>query len=404
MNKLHRLHGTAFGFPGRRQEGLSLVELMVGLAVGLVISLGLFALVTNTSRSFKVQDDFSRLQDNGTTALRYIVDDIRMAGFYGLAANTQSTIQGATTLAAAGITTVSPDCGTADATTGLPWAMDFSQPVVVFGSAAGGALTQATVNSVLPCIQGADFAEGNGSVFVLRGALGFQVRDANNDNNLADDLALQPNYTTTIYVQSSPNQDPNTVVFQGDRFAPLKASGLTRTLSTGADAPIFEYQSHVYYVRPCSRPTPPATTCAAALNDDGGRSIPTLVRHELVGSAMQLVPLVEGIERINLLYGIDSDNDGVAEQYMTGAQFAAGLVASPQTADWRWVVSVRVSVLARGITASPGYNDANKVYDLGGGVVFACTPGTNCDFKRHVFTQIASVRNCAQRRSMGNPC
>ena len=90
-------------------------------------------------------------------------------------------------------------------------------------------------------------------------------------------------------------------------------------------------------------------------------------------------------------YGIDSDNDGVAEQYMTGAQFAAGLVASPQTADWRWVVSVRVSVLARGITASPGYNDANKVYDLGGGVVFACTPGTNCDFKRHVFTQIAST-------------
>ena len=54
MNKLHRLYGTAFGFPGRGQEGLSLVELMVGLAVGLVISLGLFALVTNTSRSFKV--------------------------------------------------------------------------------------------------------------------------------------------------------------------------------------------------------------------------------------------------------------------------------------------------------------------------------------------------------------
>ena len=35
MNKLHRLHGRAFGFPERGQEGLSLVELMVGLAVGL---------------------------------------------------------------------------------------------------------------------------------------------------------------------------------------------------------------------------------------------------------------------------------------------------------------------------------------------------------------------------------
>lgn len=389
---------------GLRQRGLSLIELMVGLTVGLVISLGLFALVTNTSRSFKVQDDFARLQDNGTTALRYIIDDLRMAGFYGLAANTQSTIQGAGALAAAGITSVSSDCGAADGSTGLPWAMDFSQPVVVFGSAAGAPLTQATVNSVLPCIQGPDFAEGNGSVFVLRGALGFQVRDTNADNNLADDLALQPNYTTTIYVQSSPNQDPNTIIFRGDRFAAQKASGLTRSLSSGADAPIFEYQAHVYYVRPCSRPTPPSTICSVALTDDGGRSIPTLVRHELVGAAMQLVPLVEGIERINLLYGIDADNDGVAEQYMTGAQFAAGLVASPPTADWRWVVSVRVAVLARALTTSPGYNDSNKVYDLGGGVVFACTPGVNCDFKRHVFSQIASIRNCAQRRSTGNPC
>ena len=360
-----------FPFLGHSQSGVSLVELMVGLAVGLVISLGLFMMLAGTSNAFKVQDDFARLQENGAMALRYLVDDIRMAGFYGLAMNSQSVHLDIATLATAGIGGITDDC--AAGAPSPPWSLNLLQPIDVRSG-----LTQANVNTTLPCIQTNDFATSNASVIILRGATGSPIPAANLD-------------ATTLYVQSSPSQDPNTLLFRGGKFADLKVGELTRTFGNGDDFPIFEYQSHVYYVRPCSRPTPPATTCSNLLNDDGGRSIPTLVRHQLAGSTLQLVPLVEGVERINLLYGIDTNNDGVVEQF-TGAP-----------ADWAQVVAVRVYVLVRTVSAAPSYSDANKSYDLGD-TTFTCTVNVDCNFRRHVFSQIASVRNCAQRRSGANPC
>jgi len=364
--------------PPPRQSGLSLTELMVGLALGLILTLGLTTLLASTSRSFKVQDDFSRLLDSGTSALRYLVDDIRMAGFYGTAGSI-----GSVDYASGGITSVANDCGAALLAPARPWALDMNTPVQVNNS-----LTAATVNAAFPCISAANFLPGS-PVIVLRGALGFRVPDANSDGNLVPDLAAQAGSATTLYVQSLPNQDPNTIIFPGSAFPTMKSAGLTRSLDTGGDAPIFEYQAHVYYVSPCSRPQPPATVCDA--DADSGSPIPTLVRHELSGAAMQRVPLVEGVERLALAYGIDADSDGIVDRF-------------EQNPNWTQVVAVRVTVLARTAGAAGGYDDSAKTYDLGGGATWTCTPGANCNVRRHVFSQIISLRNCAVRRGATGAC
>lgn len=362
-------------------RGLSLVELLIAMAIGMVLALGLTMILANTSRSFRVQDDFSRLLDAGTAAVRYLADDVRMAGFYGTAGSIASV-----DFASGGIAAITNDCGAVIAGPPLrPWALDTGTPVDVRGG-----LTQATVNATFPCIDGNNFQPGS-PVIVLRGALGYRVPDANGDGNLADDLLAEPNHVDTIYVQSLPNQDPNTVLFTGGNFATLKGSGLTRSFPNGDDAGIFEYQAHVYYIRPCSRPAPPATSCNAP-GADGGQPIPTLVRHELVGDEMRAVPLAEGIERISLLYGIDIDADGIPNRF----------VAAP--GDWTQVVAVRVAVLARSIQPVAGHDDSGKVYDLGEGAPFACTPGANCNFKRHVFTQTVGIRNCGVRRGATGAC
>ena len=372
----------------RRQRGLSLVELMIALTIALILSVGLIVLASNTSRAFLVQDDFARLQENGTAALRYIVDDIRMAGFYGLATNTNSTSaldSGLLTLG--GITPISGDCAA-----GPPPhnALYLPMPIDVMTG-----LTPLNVNTTLGCILGSDFA-ANSPVIILRGAIAARVTtlDAN-----------------TLYVQSTPTAEPNTILFAGNKLSAVRASPLPgagrRSLlgdpdtPTGADAPIFEYQTHVYYLRPCSRPTPPATTCAGG--EDGGQPIPTLVRQELVptgaGQALALQPLVEGIERVSLVFGLDTTSppDGVAELFTN---------TPPTTVDgWQSVVSIRVSILARTTAAVAGYSDADKTYDLGGGITFNCvTDGASCSVRRHVFSQIASVRNCTGRRSGGATC
>lgn len=368
-----------------RQAGLSLVELMVGLSIGLFLTLGLFTLISNTSNAFKVQDDFARMQDNAASALRYIGSSLRMAGFYGYA-------QSATVVntSVGGITTVN-DCGSATNTPLANWAIDLQFPI--FGIAG---LTQLTVNGVMPCILAANYLEvpGGQQILVTRGAIGYRIPDPNADGNLADGLALQRNFATNVYVQGDPGSG---LIFYGGDFATHKAAGRTRTLPTGADIDIFEYATHVYYIRPCSR-FASGSTCTAAADD--GKPVPTLVRQELSGSTMTEVALAEGIERIALLYGIDNAPsnalDGVADIF----------TATPTATDWPNIVSVKVTLLVRATTPNAQHDDSGKTYDLNGdnAVDYRCTTDlatpAACSYKRKVFSQMIQLRNLAQRRGL----
>jgi type IV pilus assembly protein PilW len=353
----------------RALRGVSLIQVMIGLTIGMFLTLALLALINNTSRSFNVQDDFARMQENGIAALRYIGDDIRMAGFYG-----SGFPASAANITAAGGATTTGDCGSTANPPAANWALAAEVPLIGFGG-----LTPATVNATLPCILGTNFTTGQ--ILALRLATGVRVPDPNNDGDLSD-IVLEP---TTLYVQTNPGAG---IIFRGASFAGLRAAGLTRRLTGGADAPVFEYQARVYYTRPCSRP---ATPPACQPTDDGGLPIPTLVRQELAGNTMVERALVEGIEMVTYIYGLDTANqDGIPDVF----------TATPAAAQWNQVVTVRVAVLVRNTRPTPGHNDAGKLYDLNGDGVpdFTCIPGPNCSFKRHVFSQSFQVRNVAQRR------
>lgn len=356
---------------GLRQIGLTLVELMVAMAVGLILTLGVLVMLANASSAFRVQDDFARMQDGATSALRYLGESIRHAGFYGV-------VTDSTSIAVDGAVATANDCGSATNPPTANWALDVNVPLMAFDG-----LTAGTVNAMLPCIAPSNFL--GGPVLVTRHAGGFRVPDPNGDGDLADGLAAQHNSAATIWVQSDPNQG---LVFSGANFAALKAAFATPRLVTGGDAPIFEYKANVFYLRPCSRPTGVAgTQCQAG--DDGG-PIPTLVRQELVGNRMVEVALVEGIERIDLRFGIDTNSDGVPDRFS----------ATPTAVEWRDVVAVRVAVLIRSVSQIAGYDDSGKSYDLDGDGVaeFTCTAGANCGFKRKVFTQQFQLKNVALRR------
>src|SRR5678809_1005243 len=78
-------------------------------------------------------------------------------------------------------------------------------------------------------------------------------------------------------------------------------------------APIRKYHVHIYFVAPCSVPTGGGTVCTGS-SDDNGRPIPTLKRIELASNGtMNVISLVEGIENLQVDYGIDGDKDGVPD-------------------------------------------------------------------------------------------
>lgn len=67
----------------RSQKGLSLIELMVSLAIGALLLLGLVQVFSATNVSAQMGTALSRVQENGRFALDFMRADLRMAGHMG---------------------------------------------------------------------------------------------------------------------------------------------------------------------------------------------------------------------------------------------------------------------------------------------------------------------------------
>lgn len=66
---------------GRGQAGLSLIELMVAMAAGMLLIAGVAQMFIASRQANRLQDGFGALQENGRLALYLLRRDIRMAGF-----------------------------------------------------------------------------------------------------------------------------------------------------------------------------------------------------------------------------------------------------------------------------------------------------------------------------------
>src|SRR6266446_2914511 len=66
-----------------RVTGLSLVELLISIALGLMVLAGVIVVFANSSAARNELERSSRQIENGRYALELLSDDLRMAGFYG---------------------------------------------------------------------------------------------------------------------------------------------------------------------------------------------------------------------------------------------------------------------------------------------------------------------------------
>ncbi len=357
------------------QHGMSLIEVLVAMTVGLLLLIALGSMIIGSTRSFKVQDNFARMQDNGAYALNAIGRSIRMAGFYGVATG-GALYSGA--LSGTLDDSANP-CGANFIANNAGLLSAGIEPIIGLNG-----LTSATVNAALGCINPANFVS-NSPVLIVRSADGIPVAPAKLQ---ADRVYTQSDWSLSI-------------LFAGSEYAGLgnaEKRWVFNAAGAIAEAPIFEYQLFAYYLRPCSHPTGTnGTVCQAT--DDGGQPIPTLVRQELGSvnagvTSMMEQAVAEGVEQINVMYGIDANTNSVANTSRDGVpeQF----VTAPTATQWPQVVEVRVAVLVRSPERQHDYSDSGKSYDLGGGVTFTCA-GDNCRYHRHVFAQTFQVRNLAQR-------
>ena len=350
----------------RLQRGLSLLEMLIALTIGLGLLAALTTVFVNSSRSQAELARASQQIENGRFAIQTLQDDIWHAGFYGRHIAYTATAP-----------TALPDpCSTnADTSVASPTPM---QNALWFP--VQGYNDPASVPTALTCLTAADFTAGNDILVVRR---------ADSRTTLLASLASNTFYLQSVAEPYNPTtlQQMRPVIAKGSPSTAFSQSSPT----SGQLGEIRRYHVHIYFVAPCSAPAGGGANCTGA-NDDGGNPIPTLKRLELgPAGTFQIVPLVEGIERFQVEYGIDTPLTGLP----TGAPYAGdgmpdSYVAAPTAAEYTQVVAVRLYLLARANEQSAGYTDT-KTYDLG----LAGTVAPGGQFKRHLFTTVVRLQNVA---------
>ncbi|QID19734.1 hypothetical protein G3580_05765 [Nitrogeniibacter mangrovi] len=68
-----------------RQYGLSLIELMIGMLIGLILVGGMIALFVSNRQTYRYNEELARLQENSRYAVSTIERTLRMAGHIGCA-------------------------------------------------------------------------------------------------------------------------------------------------------------------------------------------------------------------------------------------------------------------------------------------------------------------------------
>lgn len=320
------------------QKGLSIVELMIGLTIGILMLAALTALLVNNTNSRAELDKTMQQIENGRYAMQLVGTELRHAGYYG---------EG---MSVGNAPTALPDpCLTAlgDLKAALPVAIQgYSQPAV----------------SPLTCLDSANFKSGT-DILVVRRAQTASVPAA----------SLDP---ASVYLQSLGTQFKMDVGSNDTNFSLLDKSGAT--------APIHPYTVQIYFVSPCARPAAGVNCTGSA--DDGGFPRPTLKRLELTAGGWATTTLVEGIDHLALEYGIDNDNDGAPNVFTS----APGTVH-----NWANVVTVRMHMLARNTRESPEHKD-EKTYNLGTVVIGPL----NDRYRRHAYSEMVRLMNVSGRREI----
>jgi type IV pilus assembly protein PilW len=120
-----------------------------------------------------------------------------------------------------------------------------------------------------------------------------------------------------------------------------------------------------------------------------GDGIPTLKRVEMIDGALRTVSIAEGVENLQFEYGLDTNDDGQPDNFVTAA---SGVINGVAPNQWQNVVAVRLHVLARSSQTTPGYSDV-RTYQVG---AVAVTPTDG--FKRTLVTSTVRLHNVGGRR------
>ncbi|WP_043320861.1 PilW family protein [Microbulbifer sp. HZ11] len=299
------------------QKGISLVELMISITIGLILMTGVVQLFLSSRTTFSTQQALARVQESGRLAMEFLAEDIRMAGYMGCMSrnmNFTNTLKQASDLEYNFEVGIEGADNYSAAVTGYPANIVAGTDVLVVRGANGNGVDVTQNNNgaqlfventgvTASCPSGLDSFSGlcEEDILVVSDCSKARVFQATNLQSTNGGLEVN-------IAHSNANVTPgNAVSSWGGSSNPDE--------NFGTDSEIIKMNTTVYYIRN---------------SDVSGQ--PGLWQQINGGTPIELL---EGVEDMQLTYGEDTDGDGVPDSYSTATAVA----------DWEEVSGVRVQLL-----------------------------------------------------------
>lgn len=357
----------------RTEKGLSLVELMVAITIGLIILVAVSQIFVTSRATYTYEEGMARVQESGRFAIDFITQDVRMAGYTGCL-NKATTVTNHLTDPTAYVSN---------------YVIGQHLTGHTYTGSGGSALSDWT-----PALPGTD---GNGIVYFSANEVepytDVLVIRRGSENSIRPDGPMTPDSSAAIDITGNNgglsrfdivlvSDCKRADIFQLTGPASFGAGtnnlvhntgsgtpgNLTQALSFtyGTDAEVMKFITRMYYI---SRRGGNVTT---------NTNPPALFRKEFTGGAFVSQELVEGVENMRAVFGEDTDNDKVANIFNR----------ADDVGTWGNVVNARVGLLVQTTTNVDAANDI-KTYTVAG---TALGP-FNDKRRRHVYTSTIQVRN-----------
>jgi type IV pilus assembly protein PilW len=323
----------------RRQRGLTLVELMVALLIGLLLTGGAIQVFLANRAAFAFNESMQRVQENGRFALDTLMFNSRMAGYIGCLSgvNVFNNLNSSTT---------------------LPF--NFAQAVTGFeaaGTGPGDPTFAAAAVDPTNSTNAADWAPNLAAPILNRAIKGSDVLVIRSVSPVSHALVGAYNSGTAVFAGATPadysvgdiaivSDCTKASVFQITGVTDTTAGGVTRVdlahtavgtpgnnLATwntdqqyGDGAQVARAQTWAYYVGRGSGGHP--ALFQLRLQTTSGTTTAALDPPE---------ELVDNVDTMQVLYGVDNDADNDVDVYSK----------ADAVANWANVVAVRIGLLMR---------------------------------------------------------
>jgi len=368
-------------FTFKKSQGFTLIELMIAIAISVILLNGVLQIFQSSKQSYRVADNLGRMQENARYALEVLAQDIRQVGFLPCRIKQKAGVpQVANVL---NITTGEYDF--------------FGAPLIGFEGNS----------STFP----AEFqVEGTVAGTRLAGSDAFRLLKGGNDVNSVE----SHNATSAQFKLSTPHTiDPGDIllVCDGDNASILQVSNanqqnVTIVHNTGSGSPgnctkglgfpvsctangtphvygpgsqLVNFESVIYYVGP------------SLATDTLNLKTNSLFRRVQINSGGNIAfgdpqELVQGIETMQVLYGVAIDPNSAAVRYVPAD--------SVLPTEWANVVSVRLGILFH-TPEEISPNVDSRTYNVAGTIVTSASAVayTADRRQRYIFSETIKIRN-----------